>query len=119
MKITNSTTLKDIQELFSKQFPGLKIEFYQKGHNSYEGSQKEQEIDSSVPVVELNPSVSMGEISLDDRQTVKTFESKMENQYGLHVQVFRKSDKLWLQTSTTDDWTLHVQNAKGLKSIQN
>jgi len=40
----------------------------------------------------------------------------MEDQFGLHVQIFRKSGDLWLQTSKTDEWTIEHQNARGLET---
>ncbi|MBK8556702.1 MAG: hypothetical protein IPL65_13445 [Lewinellaceae bacterium] len=40
----------------------------------------------------------------------------LEEQCGLHVQLFRKSGSLWLETSRTDQLTLAQQNAKGESS---
>ena len=36
-----------------------------------------------------------------------------EDQYGIHVQVFRKSKSLWLETTATDNWSLREQNKTG------
>jgi len=33
--------------------------------------------------------------------------------YGLNVQVFRNSGRVWLETTMTDDWTLAEQNRQG------
>jgi hypothetical protein len=32
---------------------------------------------------------------------------------GLYVQVFRKSGKVWLETTATDNWSLYKQNEEG------
>ena len=40
----------------------------------------------------------------------------MQEEFGLHVQVFRKSGNTWLETSTSDDLTLEDQNFKGKES---
>jgi hypothetical protein len=39
-------------------------------------------------------------------------EKQFEEGFGLHVQVFRKSGRTWLETSVTDDLTLVEQQAK-------
>ncbi|MCB0692400.1 MAG: hypothetical protein KDC16_12200, partial [Saprospiraceae bacterium] len=66
----------------------------------------------------VNPDLIDGTLKLNSELTVSDFEQMMEKDFGLHVQVFRRSNQLWLQTSATDDWTLEVQNTKGLHSIQ-
>ena len=33
----------------------------------------------------------------------------IEEEFGIHVQVLRKSGRVWLQTTATDDWTLAEQ----------
>ena len=40
-------------------------------------------------------------------------EERFEKDFGLHVQVFRKSGNIWLETSVSDDLTLAQQNEKG------
>jgi hypothetical protein len=42
-------------------------------------------------------------------------ENAFEEMYGLSVQVFRKSGNTWLQTTTSDSWTLNEQNQKALE----
>ena len=52
--------------------------------------------------------------------TVETLESMFEDEFGLHVQVFRKSGETWLQTSVTDHWTLekHMKIAQEMDKFQ-
>ena len=42
----------------------------------------------------------------------------MRDRFGLHVQVFRRSGKTWLQTIRTDNWTLGQQDAEAAASNQ-
>ena len=44
---------------------------------------------------------------------VGTFEQIMFDMFGLNVQVFRKSYNEWLQTWSTDMWSLEEQNRRG------
>ena len=48
--------------------------------------------------------------------TVGEFEKIFYEKTSLGVQVFRKSAGIWLQTSSTDSWTLEKQNGKGERS---
>lgn len=45
--------------------------------------------------------------------TVKELENKCEEQFGILVQVYRKSGNVWLETSMTDNWTIKQQNDQG------
>ena len=52
-------------------------------------------------------------LELDPSMTVAAFEQKMQNEYGLPVQVFRKSGDVWLETVQTDHFSLAKQNEMG------
>ena len=113
MKINKNLTVSEVQKTFNGAFPNLKIEFYTKEHQANEGSPLKATIDSSLFLEEVQPNLSSGTIDLDASKTVAQFEQEMEEQFGLHIQVFRKSTDLWLQTTATDQWTLKIQNEKG------
>jgi hypothetical protein len=40
---------------------------------------------------------------------VQQVEDKFKNELNLNVQIFRKSGDVWLQTTSTDEWTLLEQ----------
>lgn len=52
-------------------------------------------------------------ISFSDQTSVQELEKQMEEGFGLHVQVFRRSGNIWLETTVTDEWTLAFQNEQG------
>jgi len=118
MIITKDKTIKEVKDSFSSKFPGLKIEFYKNKHKAYKGSESTKQYEDGLTIVEINPDISSGVIDFKSERTTKSIEQSFEDLFGLHVQIFRRSNDLWLQTSTTDDWTLEVQNRKGLHSIQ-
>ncbi|MEI9910895.1 MAG: hypothetical protein WDO71_15215 [Bacteroidota bacterium] len=45
--------------------------------------------------------------------TVGQLEDIFQKQFGLQVQVSRRSGTLWLETTMTDNWTLKQQNDHG------
>jgi len=118
MLLTKEKTIAVIQEEFNTTFPGLRLAFYQKKHADHKGSAKDSEYDIYLSLGEIQPTLTEATLNLDASKTVAQFEQEVEDQFGLHVQVFRRSNDLWLQTIATDDWTLEVQNRKGLHSVQ-
>ena len=113
MVISDEKKLKDIQAEFSKKFPYLKIEFYAHEHASGEGSPEKEHLDLEQTVGEVRSIHNRGELSIDGHLKVKTLEKNFAEQYGLFVQVFRRSGQLWLQTISTDEWTLTAQDRQG------
>ncbi len=113
MIIKPSNTLAEIQEAFRAKFPYLKIEFYHSPHKAGEGSPPKEQLDSAIRIGELSGAVQQADIKIDGAIQVKTLEQHLSEQFGLNAQVFRRSGRLWLQTTKTDDWTLAMQNEHG------
>jgi hypothetical protein len=120
MKITKTSTVTDIQEQFHAKFPLLTIRFYKVAHEDHEGSRKKDEVEDNLALSELSPSLQEASIPLTPQLTVEALESMFENEFGLHIQVFRKSGDTWLQTSVTDHWTLekHMKVAEDMDKFQ-
>ena len=109
MKITPDTHLFNLQLAFEEKFPKLKIEFFKSKHDKNEISPLTEEILSDLTVKELNPDFQEKFLLLFETEKVSAFERRMEEEFGLHVQVLRKSGSTWIQTSVTDDWTMLKQ----------
>ena len=118
MMIDKQKTIASIKQEFSTLFPGLKIEFFDQPHGKLEGSPAEHQYPDDLTLAEICREGIEGQIAMKSSMTVNEVEQAFENKFGLHVQIYRRSNKLWLQTSTTDGWTLEVQNRKGMHSIQ-
>ena len=110
MKIDKNTTTTALNESFIDAFPYLKLGFYKKSHDHFHGSKKKDEITEDVPLGSLNPNMNEGVVEWTGDMSVDTLETYLETSFGLHVQVFRKSGDIWLQTSVTDHWSLNEQN---------
>jgi len=113
MKINAHKKLKEIQEEFQEKFPYLKIEFYAGHHTAGEGSPVKEALDPQLTIEEVRTVRKEGNLFIRGDMEVETVEQKFYEEYGLNVQVFRRSGKLWMQTSATDQWTLDKQNRKG------
>lgn len=114
--IDESQTIESVQKKFIDAFPFLKIEFFRDSHTVGSGSKKKRMYESkSVKLFKLSKNFKRGRISIEANRTVANLESDFQNQFGLNIQVFRKSGKVWLETSVTDSWTLDEQNKEGLR----
>lgn len=113
MKISDDRTIRSIQAEFNSKFPYLKLEFYDQPHEVGEGSQVKSLIDVNQTIGEVRTIHTQGDLSINGHLKVATLEQNFAEMYGLNVQVFRDSNGLWLQTTSTDDWTLADQNRRG------
>ncbi len=118
MIIRDNKAIKDIKQEFSGLFAGLKLEFYEGKHHPHKGSALQSQYSDSLLIGEIRGKNTEGNLEIDPEMTVAQLEGLFDDMYGLHVQVFRKSNTLWLQTISTDNWTLKEQNRKGINSIQ-
>lgn len=116
--INKSKTISSIQKEFQKRFPFLKIEFYKKGHTQSEGSPKKNMLNNKLTIGDVQKNNLSGTIKIQGLMTVAELESAFSEIYRLPVQVFRKSGKVWLQTTTTDNWTLAEQNQKAMEKYE-
>jgi hypothetical protein len=109
--IENTLRVLDVQKKFNSTFPYLKIQLFKKPHTNSQGSPKNEMINETVSLSQLNH--TNGAIEIDGEMTVQELESLFNNVFNLNVQVFRKSGKSWLETTITDNWTLNKQNKEG------
>ena len=116
MKITDDKTLKGIQQEFKAKYPYLKLEFYEGQHESGKPSHINKQLEPSNIIGKIRKVHTEGDLNIQGNMKVSTLEDRFWNEYGLNVQVFRRSGNLWLQTTTTDHWTLSEQNGKGERS---
>ncbi|MGZ5220992.1 MAG: hypothetical protein ACXWC7_12970 [Chitinophagaceae bacterium] len=109
--ISKEKTIRDVQMDFTNQFPFLKLEFY-----------KRDNADPAVPVKKHLPHSTTlrqaglkesGVLDIQNEMTVVALEKKFYSDFGLDVQVLRKSGMLWLETTVTDKWALEKQNEHG------
>ncbi|MGZ3920372.1 MAG: hypothetical protein ACXVC7_08775 [Bacteroidia bacterium] len=115
MKITINDKRKiyAIQEEFNEQFPYLKIEFFSKPHKPG-GSTSPKFMKSNTKTLgDCRTIHNKGTVTITPGMTVADLEQRFSDVYGLGIQVFRKSGKVWLETTVTDGWSLEEQNRQG------
>lgn len=105
-----SVTIREIQQEFGKVFKWLKIEFYSKPHKVTDKKVTGSMFASAKSLEEIGYRLPSVTIPITSDMTVKQLEEIIQKKTGLYAQVFRKSGKIWLETSATDNWTLGEQN---------
>ena len=116
MKITMTSTLQHIFDQFCVAFPFLKLEFYTEKHILNEGSDASDQLTHNIWLNNFQPDLIEMDFNINGEISVAEFEKMMKDKFNLNVQVFRKSAKIWLQTTSTDYWSLNKQNGKGERS---
>lgn len=113
LEISDEKKLKEIKDLFNQKFPHLKIEFFAEEHKEGEATSFKSMYDDELYLKDIRKEHKDGKLSIDGHNKTSTLESNFKDHYGVNVQVWRKSGNMWLQTTTTDDWTLAEQEKKG------
>jgi len=113
ININDDKRIGDIKKEFNLLFPFLKIEFFNKPHISVENSPKMQVTNDYKSLNEFRSIHNNGFLEIVPEMTVASLENIFKTDYGLFVQIFRKSGNVWLETTVTDKWTLSEQNKQG------
>lgn len=114
LNIEGEKRIDDVQRDFNNEFPFLKIEFFRNGivrQHRYPAHLK------ITPQLKLKDAwvwkKDNGIVAINENMSVLELENDFMDQFGLSVQVFRKSGNIWLETTMTDNWTLKQQNDHG------
>ena len=118
LKIEDAKRLEEIKSEFSNRYPYLKIEFFHHAQIEGKGSPRSDMVEGDPTLGEIRKRHNEGEVTIREEMPVSQLESAFEENYGIHVQVFRKSKDLWLETSATDSWTLKEQNTTGAEMAE-
>jgi hypothetical protein len=111
--INNERAISDLQREFSSMFPYLKLEFFSKLHATGKSSRLKFKLPVQRKLGDIRKLHNEGQVLIDPEMTVADLEQTFGTNYGLGIQVFRKSGDVWLETILTDSWTLARQNEQG------
>lgn len=114
--ITDNTSLREIQLVFSNFYPYLYIEFYRKPHREYEASEEKEKIESDTTIGAVRKTHISGVLEIRPLYKVSDVEKEFRERFGISVQVLRKEKDGWVQTTGTDDFTLKELNEIGRNS---
>lgn len=112
LKITDSLSIKDVQQAFNRAYPFLWIDFFHrplspKNHTSVE------KVNPETTVKKLCSFTGIKTINIDGASSVAQLEADFWETLGVKIQVLRLSRNVWVSTSYTGNWTLEKQNSEG------
>lgn len=113
LHVTSSTKLSDLQDWFSNSFPYLKIEFYTSSHEAGHGNKPNELLSDLNQFVTLDKDQEV-ELTIFEDYSTNLVEHIFRTKLKQNVQVFRKNSGHWLQTITTDNWTLKEQMERAI-----
>ena len=108
----SNRTVAEVREEFNNSYPYLKIVFVS-SKESVHGLPIIDEVDPAARLIDVSRVLKEGDIEIKPTDTIKQVEQRFEKQYSLPVHIFRKQKGVWMDTSVTDDLTLHEQNTWG------
>jgi hypothetical protein len=118
INIAPSRKISEIQEEFNREFPFLKLEFFNNKSHQLGAKRETLPVNGSQPLSKCQSVTSEGVIQFSDATTVKDLEKVFRENFHVQAQVFRHSGSLWLETTLTDQWTLKKQNEHGKELSQ-
>lgn len=111
--LDSTQTIRSVQKQFNDIYSFLKLEFFKQAPISGAGNAKNKMFTYDMKISDIQNIRKSGEINASKETKVSELENQFESDFGLYVQVFRKSGRIWLETTATDNWTLEQQNEEG------
>lgn len=118
--INGERLISEVQGDFNSAYPFLKLEFFRNGSKRQDRYPANLKIAGKARVKEAWVwKKNGGHLDFSDAITVLELEQAFMDEFGLSVQVFRKSGNVWLETTMTDNWTLKHQSdhAREISSV--
>jgi len=110
LPIYDNLKISEVQDRFSLCYPSLKIEFFTKGHHPGRANSEKDLISRDKRIGDIRTNRKQGQMEIMSWDTVEETECSFRKLFGLNVQIFRKENGSWIQTSYTDPFTLYMQN---------
>jgi hypothetical protein len=109
LKIDDHKTIEDLQDRFNECFPHLKLEFYSAPHKWNHPSERSLRLKPQSRIGDIRHNHNSGILEIKSWHKTGKVEQDLHDLFGLNAQIFRWYGDTWLQTSYSDDLTLHQQ----------
>jgi uncharacterized SAM-binding protein YcdF (DUF218 family) len=110
--ISETTAISELKEWFSSCFPLLKIEIYSKKHDTGEGNSSSELIQNNAKLSELGYKGGAIDFVIFEDYSTNLAEHIFFSKLNINAQIFRLNKNTWIQTISTDNWTLKEQMIK-------
>lgn len=110
IEINDDTTIRHIQEKISDYYPYLQIEFHRRPHKKYKASGANDLIFPGDTIGDVKQTHISAILEITPVSKVADIEKEFQQRFGLSVQILRKENEKWIQTTGMDDFTLKELN---------
>ncbi len=108
--INSESKVSDFQKRFTLCYPYLKIEF---AKGSQLSKAQKNLLDPATCIEKVAAFTEPVIINIAGTVTIAALEEEIFLKFGLNIQVYRKSGKIWNVISITNSWNLESQNNAG------
>ncbi|WP_143306427.1 hypothetical protein [Chitinophaga vietnamensis] len=109
--ISEESILREIQQKFSEVYPHLRLEFYKNPHERGDSCPEKEKLDNHLAVDDVRTIHTSAWVDIGENVITGDMEQAFYDLLGLSAQVFRRAGKVWIETTSTDVWTLAKQEA--------
>ena len=108
--INDTTTFRDIQDVFAAHYPWLLLAFFRQEHPPMSGSPEREALAPGDRVRAYKATHVSGLLNISPLELVAQLEKELQQRFGLPAQVLYKEKNAWVQTTGTDSFTLKELN---------
>lgn len=110
IEINDTTTFRDIQDVFAAHYPWLRLAFFRQEHPPMSGSPEQEALAPGDRVSDYKATHVSGLLNISPLEFVSQLEKELQQRFGLPAQVLYKEKNAWVQTTGTDTFTLKELN---------
>jgi hypothetical protein len=112
--ITKDKKIREVQQDFNSFFPYLQVEFFIINEKNSAAKDRVCIFDRNKKIGEFSQNLDAAvNFIITPGHKLTDLEKELQEKFGLSVQIFRKSGRVWLDTVNTNSWTLEQQNRYG------
>ena len=116
IEINDQTKLSEIASTFNSYYPFLKLAFYRGEHDSYQSSPANQLIPENKTIGEIKRTHISTIIEIQPWYKVKQVEREFQDRLGVSIQIMKKENEQWEQSTGLDMLSIKDLNLMGRNS---
>lgn len=107
--ISDTKTVEDLQDRFSKCFPYLKLKFYKEADHHLKECDKSNLIKPDRFIGDIRTKSRSGILDIKSWDKTSKVKQELKELFGLNVQIFRIYHDQWIPATYSDELTLRQQ----------
>ena len=110
IEINDTTTFREIEEVFAAYYPWLRLAFYRTEHQPFEASPEQEALSPGLRVGDFRKTHVTCLLYINPLEQVQQLEKELQQLFSLPAQVLYKEKNAWVQSTGMDTFTLKELN---------